>query len=175
MSAPVLISLKSARSSAAANLSTHSFRPDPTWSALILSDQEARNREYLKAPSPNSLLELNLEQRTVRLEMTVVFLKSEMADYRQYQGRDVAAWRGSMSTLQTVSISAHLGNIIRYRKILGSYLTDHERCFVERRIAEEESALQRLVGKVACAGSSANRLARTSRSARGDDITIASM
>jgi hypothetical protein len=35
----------------------------------------------------------------------------------------------------------HRANIERYRKILTSYLTDEERRFVERRLAEEQMAL----------------------------------
>ncbi|MEJ2434977.1 MAG: hypothetical protein P8Y53_18140 [Pseudolabrys sp.] len=42
--------------------------------------------------------------------------------------------------------SAHCANIDRYRRLLQTHLTDHERQFVERRIAEEQEALQELVG-----------------------------
>ena len=37
----------------------------------------------------------------------------------------------------------HRANIGRYRKILRTFLTAEERSFVERRLAEEEAALQR--------------------------------
>jgi hypothetical protein len=42
-------------------------------------------------------------------------------------------------------VSAHRNNIIRYRAILNSPLTPLEQAFVERRIAEEEAALQTLL------------------------------
>jgi hypothetical protein len=41
-------------------------------------------------------------------------------------------------------VSAHRNNIVRYRAILNSRLTPLEQAFVERRIAEEEAALQSL-------------------------------
>jgi hypothetical protein len=42
---------------------------------------------------------------------------------------------------------AHRTNIDRYRKILATYLTAEERSFVERRISEEQAALQQLAGR----------------------------
>ena len=36
----------------------------------------------------------------------------------------------------------HRANIGRYRRILATYLTDQERHFVERRLAEEQASLQ---------------------------------
>ncbi len=39
----------------------------------------------------------------------------------------------------------HRDNIGRYRKILRTYLTETERQFVERRLAEEEEALRDIV------------------------------
>ena len=36
----------------------------------------------------------------------------------------------------------HRTNIVRYRKILATYLTDEERHFVERRLAEEQASLE---------------------------------
>ena len=39
---------------------------------------------------------------------------------------------------------AHQKNIERYRKLLRTYLTDNERLFVLRRIAEEQAALGQL-------------------------------
>lgn len=42
----------------------------------------------------------------------------------------------------------HRTNIVRYRKILGTYLTTDERHFVERRLAEEQAALQQLAGNI---------------------------
>ena len=38
-------------------------------------------------------------------------------------------------------------NIGRYRRLLGTPLTAHERQFIERRLAEEEEALGKAVGK----------------------------
>lgn len=46
---------------------------------------------------------------------------------------------------------AHRANIDRYRKLLESYLTAEERRFVERRLAEEQAALQRFAGNVSSA------------------------
>ena len=39
----------------------------------------------------------------------------------------------------------HSENIRCYQKILRTYLTDKERCFVERRLAEEKAALKDVV------------------------------
>ena len=39
---------------------------------------------------------------------------------------------------------AHQKNIERYRKLLRTYLTDNERLFVQRRLAEEQAALRQL-------------------------------
>ena len=49
------------------------------------------------------------------------------------------------SDLQSALITTHRANVERYRRILGSYLTVEERAFVERRIAEEETALRWLI------------------------------
>lgn len=38
--------------------------------------------------------------------------------------------------------AVHQANIDRYRRLLTTYLTDGERQFVERRIAEEQEALR---------------------------------
>lgn len=38
--------------------------------------------------------------------------------------------------------AVHRINIARYRKLLGTPLTDHERRFIERRLAEEQSVLR---------------------------------
>ena len=48
------------------------------------------------------------------------------------------------SELNKALRSAHRANIDRYRRLLQSNLSDNEREFVERRIAEEQRALQRL-------------------------------
>ena len=39
---------------------------------------------------------------------------------------------------------AHSNNIARYRKLLKTSLTDLERQFLERRVAEEQSGLERI-------------------------------
>jgi hypothetical protein len=39
---------------------------------------------------------------------------------------------------------AHRNNIARYRKMLKTSLTDLERQFVERRLAEEQSAMEKI-------------------------------
>jgi hypothetical protein len=39
---------------------------------------------------------------------------------------------------------AHRANVDRYRRLLQTHLTDSERQFLERRIAEEQLALRRL-------------------------------
>jgi hypothetical protein len=39
---------------------------------------------------------------------------------------------------------AHRNNIARYRKLLKTSLTDLERQFVERRLAEEQSAIEEI-------------------------------
>ena len=51
------------------------------------------------------------------------------------------------SDLNKALRSAHLANIDRYRRLLQSHLTGNERQFVERRIAEEQEALQRIAGE----------------------------
>jgi hypothetical protein len=47
-------------------------------------------------------------------------------------------------TLRTADQFAHRAKITRYQKILATYLTAEERRFVERRLAEEQAALQQL-------------------------------
>ena len=54
----------------------------------------------------------------------------------------------SMSVdLKQAQQSAHRANIERYRRLLECHLSDHEREFVERRIAEEGQALQQIAGE----------------------------
>ena len=50
------------------------------------------------------------------------------------------------SDLNNALQAAHRANIDRYRRLLATHLTDHERQFVEQRIAEEQQALQQIVG-----------------------------
>jgi hypothetical protein len=49
-----------------------------------------------------------------------------------------------MTDEQLVRLRAHSNNIHRYRRLLRGNLTEHERQFVERRLTEEQSAIQRL-------------------------------
>lgn len=44
---------------------------------------------------------------------------------------------------------AHRANIERYKKLLGTYLTDDERVFVQRRLEEEKAGLRRQTGSLA--------------------------
>jgi hypothetical protein len=44
----------------------------------------------------------------------------------------------------TIRLQAHRQNVARYRSLLRTELTELERAFIDRRIAEEESALRRL-------------------------------
>ena len=43
---------------------------------------------------------------------------------------------------------AHEANIQRYQRLLETFLTDNERRFVERRIAEEREALRQVAGNM---------------------------
>jgi hypothetical protein len=51
--------------------------------------------------------------------------------------------------METAHQFAHRANIARYQKILATYLTAEERRFVERRLAEEQAALQQFSVSVA--------------------------
>jgi len=44
-------------------------------------------------------------------------------------------------------IRTHRNNIHRYRRLLGTKLSDVEREFIERRLSEEQSALQALAAE----------------------------
>lgn len=50
---------------------------------------------------------------------------------------------------ETMRQFAHRANVARCQQILETHLTDEERRFVERRLAEERAALQQLAGGVA--------------------------
>jgi hypothetical protein len=50
-----------------------------------------------------------------------------------------------MSDEQLARLRAHRDNVRRYRWLLQTTLTELEREFIERRLAEEHSALRRLV------------------------------
>ena len=49
-----------------------------------------------------------------------------------------------MTDDQLARMQAHRSNIYRYRHLLQTNLTELERDFVERRLAEEQSSLERL-------------------------------
>jgi hypothetical protein len=51
-----------------------------------------------------------------------------------------------ISDLNKALRSAHQANIDRYRWLLQTHLTEQERQFVERRIAEEQQALRQITG-----------------------------
>jgi hypothetical protein len=50
----------------------------------------------------------------------------------------------SMASDTEISRFVHQANIVKYEKILATYLMHHERLFIERRLAEEKAELQRL-------------------------------
>ena len=54
--------------------------------------------------------------------------------------------------METADQFAHRTKITRYQKILATYLTAEERRFVERRLAEEQAALQQLGWNIPPAG-----------------------
>jgi hypothetical protein len=60
------------------------------------------------------------------------------------------------SDYEATALFAHRANIERYRKILRTYLTADEIRFIERRLEEEQAALQRLTGKCQDAGKSSH-------------------
>ena len=61
---------------------------------------------------------------------------------------------------QNELVLAREKNIMRYRRILTTYLTSVERRFVERRLVEERAALDRLMGTAARVASSADYVVR---------------
>lgn len=52
-----------------------------------------------------------------------------------------------MSRSETTQQFVHRENIVRYKRILGTYLTGEERRFIERRLREEQMSLQQLAGQ----------------------------
>jgi hypothetical protein len=57
--------------------------------------------------------------------------------------RSMALW------IESAERFSHRANIARYQKILATYLTVEERRFVERRLAEEQAALQQFAWNIA--------------------------
>jgi len=63
-----------------------------------------------------------------------------------------------MTDEQSIRLKAHRSNIGRYRWLLRTNLTELERRFIERRLGEEQSALEKLAGSAApIAGAKAGR------------------
>ena len=60
-----------------------------------------------------------------------------------------------MLRMETAAQFAYRANIARYKMILATYLTADERRFIERRLSEEQAALQHLASKIAPEGQSA--------------------
>jgi hypothetical protein len=52
-----------------------------------------------------------------------------------------------MTDQDTILFAAHRGNIRRYKRLLGTHLTELERAFVLRRLDEEKAALADLLRK----------------------------
>ena len=52
------------------------------------------------------------------------------------------------SNTGTTQEFVHRANIVKYQKILGTYLTDYERRFVEHRLSEEQASLRQFVSNV---------------------------
>ena len=52
--------------------------------------------------------------------------------------------RKAVSQLETSLLFAHQGNIVRYKKLLHTYLTDHERVFIRHRLEEERQAIAQM-------------------------------
>ncbi|QOZ35151.1 hypothetical protein [Bradyrhizobium sp. CCBAU 53421] len=50
-----------------------------------------------------------------------------------------------MTDEQLMCLKAYGNNVQRYRRLLKGTLTEHERQFVERRLTEEQLAIQRLM------------------------------
>lgn len=65
-----------------------------------------------------------------------------LISYRRLEGgQPPGGHRAMNSKLQESLLFAHRANIDRYRRLLRTHLTDHERAFIKRRLAEEERAL----------------------------------
>ena len=56
--------------------------------------------------------------------------------------RNVTSGKRSISDMEATFLFAHQTNIEKYKKILATDLPDHERRFVQRRLAEEQADLQ---------------------------------
>jgi hypothetical protein len=74
-----------------------------------------------------------------------------------------------MTDEQLVRLRVHSNNIHRYRRLLKGNLTEHERLFVERRLAEEQSATQRLTANASSSARYPLRKARLNRTRKASD------
>jgi hypothetical protein len=45
---------------------------------------------------------------------------------------------------QFARLRAHSNNVLRYRKLLATYLSDLERAYIERRLSEERASMEAL-------------------------------
>ena len=54
-----------------------------------------------------------------------------------------------VSQVEASFLFAYRANIERYEKLLQTYLTDHERAFIERRLHEEQQAIAQLTESAA--------------------------
>jgi hypothetical protein len=54
--------------------------------------------------------------------------------------------RRFVSDIEASLTFVHRANIQRYKKLLGTHLTDDERMFIQQRLAEEETALRQTGG-----------------------------
>jgi len=54
-----------------------------------------------------------------------------------------------LSQVEASFLFAHRANIERYERLLQTYLTDHERAFIERRLQEERQAIAQLAESAA--------------------------
>jgi hypothetical protein len=73
-----------------------------------------------------------------------------VTSYHSANTNQTRLWVETMSSeLRNALLFAHRTNIDRYRRLLTTYVTVNEREFVERRVSEEEEALQNLARKAA--------------------------
>jgi hypothetical protein len=75
-----------------------------------------------------------------------IFLEREEFPLSDMEGIRLPSGATSMLDADLARIRAHRNNIHRYRRLLRTKLTDLERQFIERRLAEEQSSLDALTG-----------------------------
>ena len=74
-----------------------------------------------------------------------------------------------MSDEATIRIGVHRQNIRRYKFLLATPLTDLERVFIDRRIAEEEGEVRRLTARRSETSAGAHRNAPLHSAITADD------